>query len=301
MIEGKKENYMIKAYLFVLFSYSLALFIAILVGIISSSFHPLLMIFFADFAATLVVFFISTIIKNTSLYDPYWNIAPVVIVFYFLLFPQGPKTDSIRYIIVFILVALWSIRLTYNWLRGWRGLKHEDWRYMHYRDKMGRKFWFINLTGLQLMPTILVYLGSMSLYPAVSLRKNSFGLLDIIALIITLGSILLETIADQQLYRFIKNREDSQQNIAHGLWKYSRHPNYLGEILFWWGLYFFAIAADLSFFWTIIGPTSITILFVIVSIPLMERRNLKMKPEYADYKRQVSRLIPWFPKKKTKN
>ena len=295
------RNNLIKAYLVVVFSYILALLVAILVGLIFSSFHPLVMIFFADLAATLVIFVISTIIKNTSLYDPYWNIAPLVIIFYLLLFPQGPKTDSIRHIIVFTLVAILSIRLTYNWLRGWRGLKHEDWRYTQYREKMGRKFWVINFTGLQLMPTVLVYLGSMSLYPAVSLSKISFAFLDIIAIIITLGSILLETIADQQLYRFIKNREDSQQNIAHGLWKYSRHPNYLGEILFWWGLYFFAIAADLSFFWTIIGPTSITILFVIVSIPLMERRNLKMKPEYADYKRQVSRLIPWFPKKKTKN
>ena len=295
------RNNLIKAYLVVVFSYILALLVAILVGLIFSSFHPLVMIFFADLAATLVIFVISTIIKNTSLYDPYWNIAPLVIIFYLLLFPQGPKTDSIRHIIVFTLVAIWSIRLTYNWLRGWRGLKHEDWRYTQYREKMGRKFWVINFTGLQLMPTVLVYLGSMSLYPAVSLSKISFAFLDIIAIIITLGSILLETIADQQLYRFIKNREDSQQNIAHGLWKYSRHPNYLGEILFWWGLYFFAIAADLSFFWTIIGPISIAILFIIISIPLMERRNLKMKPDYVDYKKQVSRLLFWFPKKKTKN
>jgi steroid 5-alpha reductase family enzyme len=289
---------MVKAYLFVIFSYSLAFIVAILVGIISSSFHPLLMIFLADFAATLVIFIISTIIKNTSLYDPYWNIVPLVIGFYFFIFPQGLKTDNFRFIIVIILLFLWSIRLTYNWLRGWRGLKHEDWRYMQYRKKMGKKFWFMNLTGLQLMPTILVYLGSISLYPSVSLRKNPFGFLDIIALIITLGSILLETIADQQLYKFIKYRENSRQIISTGLWKYSRHPNYLGEILFWWGLYVFAIASDFSFFWTIIGPTSITILFITVSIPLMESRNLKMKPEYAEYKKKVSRLILWFPKRK---
>lgn len=295
------ESNMIKAYSCVVISYVIAFFVALLIGTIFSFFHPLLMIFFADLAATFVIFIISTIIKNTSLYDPYWNIAPLVIGFYFFIFPQGLKTDNLRFIIVITLLAFWSIRLTYNWLRGWRGLRHEDWRYMQYREKMGKKFWLINLTGLQLMPTILVYLGSISLYPAVSVRKNPFGFLDIIATILTLSSILLETIADQQLYRFIKNRENPRQIITTGLWKYSRHPNYLGEISFWWGLYVFAIASDFSFFWTIIGPISITILFIAVSIPLMERRNLKMKPGYAEYKKKVSWLIFWFPKRKTKN
>ncbi|MBY8990309.1 MAG: DUF1295 domain-containing protein [Candidatus Lokiarchaeota archaeon] len=289
---------LIKAYIVVVCSYALAFFVAILVGMMTITFHPLVMILFADLAATLVIFVISTIIKNTSLYDPYWNIAPLVIGFYFLIFLEGPKLDNIRYIIVFILVAIWSIRLTYNWLRGWRGLKHEDWRYMYYRDKMGKKFWFINLTGLQLMPTILVYLGTISVYPAVSLRKNSLGILDLVAIIITLGSILLETIADQQMYNFIKNRENSDQIINQGLWKYSRHPNYLGEILFWWGLFIFALASDLNFIWAIIGPLSITILFNIVSIPLIEKQKLEKRPDYANYKKRVSRLILWFPKNK---
>ena len=163
---------------------------------------------------------------------------------------------------------------------------------------MGRKFWFINLTGLQLMPTILVYLGSISLYPVIVLRKNSFNYLDIVAIIITLGAILLETVADQQLYKFIKNRENSDQIINQGLWKYSRHPNYLGEILFWWGLFIFALASDFNFIWAIIGPIAITILFIFVSIPLIEKQKLEKRPEYANYKKQVSRLLLWFPKNK---
>ena len=292
------RNNLTKAYLVVICSYVLAFFVAILVGMISITFHPLVMILFADLAATLVIFVISTIIKNTSLYDPYWNIAPLVIAFFFLLLPQGLKTGNSRYIIVFFLVVIWSIRLTYNWLRGWHGLKHEDWRYMYYRNKMGKKFWFINLTGLQLMPTILVYLGTISLYPAVSLRKNSLGILDIIAIVITLGAILLETIADQQMYKFIRNRENPDQIINQGLWKYSRHPNYLGEILFWWGLFIFGLASDLNFIWAIIGPLAITILFIFVSIPLIEKQKLEKRPDYVNYKKRVSRLIPWFPKNK---
>jgi steroid 5-alpha reductase family enzyme len=162
---------------------------------------------------------------------------------------------------------------------------------------LGRNFWLINLVGLQLMPTILVYLGSISLYPILSLRTQSFWSLDILALFITLIAIIFETLADQQLYNFTKNRINSQEFITTGLWRYSRHPNYFGEILFWWGLYLFALATDFSFYWVIIGPLSITILFNVVSIPLMENRNLKKKPNYIFYQEKVSRLVPWFPKK----
>jgi steroid 5-alpha reductase family enzyme len=296
MNEVEKRYNLLRAYTFCIISYAIALFMSVVVGIIFNFLHPLLMILIADLTGTVAIFIISTFLKNTSLYDPYWSIIPLIIALYFLLFPQVVNPNNIRYIIVFILVAIWSIRLTYNWIRQWRGLKHEDWRYMYYREKMGGKFWFINLTGLQLMPTILVYFGSISLYPALSLRANSLNILDIFALLITASAIIIEAIADQQLYKFVRKRENPQQIIANGLWRYSRHPNYFGEILFWWGIYIFALASNLTFFWAVIGPISITILFNIVSIPLMEKRKLEKKPDYADYKKRVSRLIPWFPK-----
>ncbi|MGB5909948.1 MAG: DUF1295 domain-containing protein, partial [Promethearchaeia archaeon] len=176
------------------------------------------------------------------------------------------------------------------------GLNHEDWRYANLRVEKGKFFWLVNLIGIQLMPTILVFLGCLSLYPAISIRNNSLNYIDIIAFSITLFAIIIETAADQQLYNFMKNREDPTKNINKGLWKYSRHPNYFGEILFWWGLYLFALATKISFWWMIIGPISITILFYILSIPLIEKRNLSRKPDYLQYKKTVSKLIPWFPK-----
>ncbi|MFX0106622.1 MAG: DUF1295 domain-containing protein, partial [Candidatus Hodarchaeota archaeon] len=212
--------------------------------------------------------------------------------------PQTSNINNFRFIIVIIFVFIWSIRLTYNWLRQWRGLKHEDWRYTMYRIKKGKKFWLTNLIGLHLMPTLQVYLGSISMYPAISLRTNPIWIIDIVAILITAAAILIETISDQQLYNFIKTRQSHEEIITTGLWKYSRHPNYFGEILFWWGLYIFALASDLSYYWAIIGPISITILFNILSIPIMERRNLERKPDYTIYKEQVSKLILWFPKKK---
>ena len=299
-IINNKIHKLTKAYSYCIISYIIALFVSILIVISINFMHPLLVIFIADISATLVIFIVSTILKNASLYDPYWSVAPVLISIYWLINPQAINVNIIRQAIVILLVIVWSIRLTHNWIKQWDGLSHEDWRYKDLRNQKGKFFWLINLTGIQLMPTIIVFLGLLSLFPILATSKKSFGYIDFLALGITTSAIIIEALADLQLHKFVKNRDEYKQIINIGLWKYSRHPNYFGEILFWWGLYIFALAADLSFWWTIIGPISITILFNAVSIPLMENRNLKRKPKYYSYIQNVSKLIPWFPKKQVK-
>ena len=183
--------------------------------------------------------------------------------------------------IVMILVFLWSIRLTYNWVHQWKGLSHEDWRYTERREK--KFFWFINLFGLQLMPTLLVYLGCLSFYPIMFEEINPFGIFDLIAIIITLGAIIIESLADIQSLKFRMKRESPEKFIKTGIWSLSRHPNYFGEVMFWWGLFIFSFASNPSLWGSIIGPISITVLFLGISIPLMEKRNLRTKPSYKKY------------------
>lgn len=291
-----EENKMIKSYLLCALSYFFAIIIGIVIGYSLSFMHPLLIILMADLAGTLTIFIISSITKNSSFYDPYWSVAPLVIAIYYIFLPHSTSINVVRQVIIFVLVCIWSIRLTHNWLRQWRGIKHEDWRYARLRQKHGKNFWFINLTGIHLMPTIIVYLGSLSLFPALSLSSKPIGFLDILAIIITSAAIFLEALADKQLANFINNRKNPHQMIKNGLWAVSRHPNYFGEILFWWGLYLFALSADILAYWVILGPISVTLLFNIVSIPMMEKRNLEKKPEYDNYKKRVSRLVPWFPR-----
>ena len=84
--------------------------------------------------------------------------------------------------------------------------------------------------------------------------------------------------------------------MSHGLWAFSRHPNYLGEIMFWWGIFIFGLASGLHYWWTIIGALSVTLLFTCISIPLMEKRNLLRRPEYASVTKKIPVLFPWFPK-----
>jgi len=162
-------------------------------------------------------------------------------------------------------------------------------------------FWIINLFGIQLMPTILVFFGCLSIYPAVSTGTAQFNTLDILGILITLGAIILETAADNQLHKF-RGEESNRDKVNNmGLWAYSRHPNYFGEICFWWGLFIFGLSADSTFWWTIIGPISITLLFLFISIPIMEKHNTKNRSIYAEYKKNVSVLIPWKRKLNEKN
>lgn len=276
-------------------AYLIALCIAVLVGYAAGDLHPITIAFVADVAATLVIYTFARCFKNASFYDAYWSLAPIAIAVYFLLVAACDACHC-RQMIVIALVAVWGLRLTYNWVRGWRGLPHEDWRYAGMRAKHGRRFWLVELVGIEMMPTIVVFLGCLSLYPTLAICTKPWSVLDCAAATITAAAILIETISDEQLRRFAKTAQPGQI-MNRGLWKYSRHPNYLGEVTFWWGLYLFALAAKPSYWWTVAGPIAITLLFLFISIPMMDKRNLERRPGYAERMKKVSPLIPWFPKK----
>jgi steroid 5-alpha reductase family enzyme len=144
------------------------------------------------------------------------------------------------------------------------------------------------------MPTILVFLGCLSLWPTLSGDNPQISWLDIVAALVTLAAILIEGTADVQMQRFRKGPGKSGEVIPPGLWRVSSHPNYFGEVLFWWGLYLFVPLAYPNFWWVIIGPLAILLLFLGISIPLMERHLLDQHPSYVVYQQKVSRFFPWF-------
>jgi steroid 5-alpha reductase family enzyme len=292
-----KKSELILAFALCAKAYVIALCIAVLVGWAAGDRHPITVAFAADVAATLVIYAFARYFKNASFYDAYWSLAPIAIAVFFLLNAADCGTCHCRQMIVIALVAAWGLRLTYNWARGWRGLGHEDWRYAAMRAKHGRRFWLVELIGIEMMPTIVVFLGCLSLYPVLADSINPIRWLDGIAVVITAAAILIETVSDEQLRRFVKTAQPGQI-MNRGLWKYCRHPNYLGEVMFWWGLYLFALAAKPSYWWAVAGPIAITLLFVFVSIPMMDRRNLERRPGYAEHMKKVSAIIPWFPKRR---
>lgn len=267
-------------------AYAVAIGVAVAAGYTVRDAHPLAVIAIADIAGTLVIFAFSRAFNNSSFYDPYWSVAPMAIVLY--LAANAP--DRTRAALTVALVGAWGARLTYNFLKGWPHLRHEDWRYVNIRNQNGRAYWLVSLFGIHLAPTAWVYLGCLSLYPALT-SVRPFGALDTLAVLLTAGAIALEAIADRQLWQFRRTNATPGAIMKSGLWKYCRHPNYLGEISFWWGLFFIGLAGDSTVWWTVVGPLSITLLFVFISIPMIDRRHVARRPDYAEHMKRVPALI----------
>ena len=250
----------------------------------------------ANVAATAVIFFFAFAFKNSSFYDPYWSVQPIVLALYLIVHEQF-DVNIARQTVAFLIILTWGLRLTLNFLRTWSNVYHEDWRYTRLREQTGKWFPLVNFFGIMLFPTILVYMGCIPLFDVLKESSAPFGIWDIIATIVGITGILFELVADNQLHRFIKTREDHSKIINTGLWKYSRHPNYFGEILFWVSLSLFSIGAvdDLEWY-NSIGMISMILLFNFISIPMQEKRLIERKPHYKREQEIRSKIIPLPPK-----
>lgn len=247
----------------------------------------------ASLAGTTAVFACSVLLDNSSAFDAYWSVAPMVTVPW-LVARHGELGP--RALLVTALVEIWGARLTWNWIRQWRGMDHEDFRYVDQRKKAGRAYWVVSFLGIHLFPAVLVYLGSLALLPALS-SSRPLGALDALGALVGFGGTLVEATADRQLREFVTSPHDPAEICTRGLWAWSRHPNYLGEMMLWWGLAFFALGAAPGELRWAGGALAITLLFNVVSIPLMERRMLRRRPQFRDHQRRVSRILPLPPKR----
>lgn len=276
-------------------AYLIAGVVAIVTGYLLREHHPLVVVGAADVAATVVVFGFSVLFGNSSVYDPYWSVVPPLIAIY-LVVPMG-ATGSLTVLqaAIVLLVFAWGARLTYNWLKRWRGMKDEDWRYVDFRNRYVAAYWPISFFGIHLIPTVFVFLGCLPLYPALVTGSihRTIGVLDMVAIFVTGMAIWYEATADRQLRHFLTTRTDKTKLLKTGLWAYSRHPNYFGEVLFWWGIYLFGLAADATYYWTIIGPVSITVLFFSISVPMITKRMTQTKPGYEKEVKSRSGIVPW--------
>lgn len=274
-----------------LFIYVLAILSAILVARLFTGFHPLVMIGAADLAATLVVFLFSVVFNNSSTYDPYWSVKPIVIAVAYI-FVFHLDSLNVRQWLVLSGTMLYALRLTSNFYRDWPGFSHEDWRYVNFRKKTGKAYWLVSFLAIHLFPTIMVYLGCISLMVVFGAEGRALNAWDIAGTVVLFGSVLYVFVADEQLRTFRKIPENKGKTITSGLWRLSRHPNYLGEISTWWGLAIFAIAAGCENWWALGGPAAITIMFLFASIPMIEKRNLERRQGYRDYRASTPMLLP---------
>jgi steroid 5-alpha reductase family enzyme len=254
--------------------------------------------------STVVVWIFSISNGNSSIYDPYWVIAPPILALAVKASGEGGLVGPwhVRQIIIIICFVLWAGRyhIFYSW-SGWRtGLVHEDWRYEQMRAAPV-PYWLNSLLGMHFFPTLLVYFA---FAPAALVLFSSpedlpgIGVLDILGIAGALSAVIIELTADRQLGRY-RASEDYKRGgtFRKGLWKYSRHPNYFGEALFWNSLIFFAAASS----WLVRSPVLVLTgpimmaAFFRFSCRLMDLRSLERRPDYQKVMNEVSAMVPRPP------
>jgi steroid 5-alpha reductase family enzyme len=241
-------------------------------------------------AYTILWFIISIIKKRNDVADIAWGLGFVLMAWLSFIL-----TDfSFRALLVNSLVTVWGLRLSmhiYNRNKN----KTEDRRYLEWR-KTWKNFYLRSYLQVFLLQGALLFLISL---PVIFINHSvvkGFGTLEIIGLLIWSVGFYFESVGDNQLKEFISNPSNKGMLMDRGLWKYSRHPNYFGEVVQWWGIFVIAISIPGSLY-TIIGPLTITILILFVSgIPLLERKYAG-RPDFEEYKKKTSIFIPLPPKR----
>ncbi len=281
--------------------YALAYIVATIAAVLSFKYYFksenfLINFFLADLVGSVVIYLNCILLNSFSLYDPYWSLQCNVISVYFF-YQKWNKLDA-RSILVFILVNIWSIRLNSNlFTNGVDDKSFEDWRYSDFRKKFSTIIgWLVGFLTFILLPTALVFFGCSIPLLEVYESNLKLNLMDLIALIVTLVGILFEAVGDHQLRQshLINKKKRSITTMNAGLWSLCRHPNYFGEISFWFGLFIFGYAACQKFNnLLLIGPLGIFIIIYFGSLPLMEERQLKRRKDYANYMKQVPfKILP---------
>jgi steroid 5-alpha reductase family enzyme len=279
-------------------AYVVALLVASMWLVLGPSLPLWLDTLIADVLATLVIFAFSRMHRNSSFYDAYWSVVPPLLAWYW--WDQGGLgADDLRAWLVMLVVLLWAVRLTANWVYGFPGLHHEDWRYPMLRSKAGRAELLVDLGAIHLVPTLQVFLAMLPVYVVMTRAEEPVRWLDAVALVVGLGAVLLELVADVQMHRFVRDRQPGQV-MDRGLWGWSRHPNYFGEFSFWFSLALFGVAASPSDAWWIFaGAAAMLAMFLGASIPMMEERSLDRRPGYQAVVDRVPRFVPRPPRRST--
>ena len=233
--------------------------------------------------ATIFIYLLSVIFNNSSWYDAFWSVIPVVLTI-MCWSDISAAGDIQRAFLMHACLLFWAIRLTYNWMRSWDGFSHEDWRYIMMKGKTNNKlqYFIVDFGSIHLIPTLCVYMALLPMIYALSYPGAELNNLDILATFLAVLAVLIQIISDQQMYNFRKNIAEPK-TMKSGLWYYSRHPNYFGEILFWFSLFIFALASNLSLAWLLIGSLIMYALIAIASVSMMDKRSLERRSDFKEY------------------
>jgi steroid 5-alpha reductase family enzyme len=238
-----------------------------------------------------MVWLISLPLRDVSIVDIFWGLGFVVIAWVTLLLAEPRTTHSW---LTAVLTAVWGLRLS-GYL-AWRNLGHgEDRRYRELRRKIGLRFPWLSLFVVFWLQAALMCIISLPVQAGVTASAEPLLHWQIAGGVLWLIGLVFESVGDWQLARFKANPDNEGQVLDRGLWRYTRHPNYFGEFLVWWG--FYLLAVSVGAWWTLPGPLVISFLLLRVSgVTLLEKSMNQRRPAYADYIRRTSPFFPWPPR-----
>lgn len=243
-------------------------------------------------AVMIITWVVSLVLRDASVVDPVWPLAFIAVAITALIAGGG---DEGRRILIACVVAIWGARLSIHLLLRNAG-KGEDFRYAAMRAKRGHRFWLTSLVTVFLLQGLLVWVVSLPVQLS-AIPDRPLGWLAIIGAIVWVLGVVFEAIGDAQLTRFKANPASRGQVLDTGLWRYTRHPNYFGDFLVWWGIFLIAAESGAGA-WGVAGPLLMTLLLVKVSgAGLLEKDIAVRRPGYADYVRRTSGFMPLPPKR----
>jgi len=236
-------------------------------------------------------FIVSVLIKDASIVDIAWGLG-FILVAWITLFLKGA---TIPLLVLCIIVSMWGLRLSWHIFR--RKLQHpgEDFRYAAWRKSWGNTFYWRSFLQVFLLQGFIMLLISLPILAVANAQVQEWNVAVILGLAVWIVGFLFEVIADHQLALFKKDTTNKGKIMTSGIWQYSRHPNYFGESVLWWGVWIMALSSS-GAWWTIISPALLTYFLVFVSgVPMLEKKY-EGNQDYEDYKKRTSVFVPWFPR-----
>ncbi|KAM4094730.1 hypothetical protein ACB094_06G216100 [Castanea mollissima] len=264
--------------------------------------HPLLLANALFFLNVNVLFWvISHIQKSHWMIDPFWTVIPLMLVHYYATHPLG-HYNWWRSRIAMLMTWVWSLRLSHNYFRreNWQWGAREDWRFTDMSRQYGKNWWWVSFFAVYASQQVFLIGVCLPLYVvhSVDMPLNNW---DFVAIIVCMCGVVIAYFADTQLHEFVTRNNKLKElgkpvvlNLDKGLWNYSRHPNYFGEQLWWWGLVIFAW--NLGHGWAFVGALINSMCLAYVT-KLVEERMLKQEyrvEAYRLYQKTTSVWIPWF-------
>jgi steroid 5-alpha reductase family enzyme len=241
--------------------------------------------------AMLALWLLSLRLRDASIVDPFWGAGFILLASaaWITLGGHGPRSH-----LGLALVAVWGLRLSIHLFSRRRG-QGEDFRYRAMREAHGAHFWIVSLGTVFALQGALMVLISTPVLAAVVCPATPLGPLDGVAVLVWLVGFLFEAIGDAQLVAFRGDAANRGRALDTGLWRYTRHPNYFGDSVQWWGFGLLGVAAGAP--WTLVSPVVMSFLLVRVSGAfLLEKTLVETRPAYRDYVNRTSSFIPWPPR-----